>query len=437
MTHPTAAAVPIPPVPGTVAAVVLALSLAACAGASPAVPAAPTPAEIPRLEAALALDPGALAVRLRLAEAQRRNGQPEAARLLLEPAAAEPAAVFSLALLQEDLGDLAAARRLYREYLERGQNGELLARVRDRLALLERLELQRAVRDALTREQELAGTPPAPRTVGVFPFLMVTDDPSLQPLGTALAEMLTTALAQTDRLTVLERSQVRLLLDEIRLGESGRVDAATAARSGRILGAGSLVQGRIEGDAGQIALQAAVLSLPQDSVGRNPLRDRDALERIFDLEKRLALAVFQELGIQLTEAERQRVTRMATRNVQALIAFGYGLEAMDAGRHAEAATRFVEALHQDPGFDAARSRYEEAVALYRAEGSGPGQLGALGALELGPLEEVRRWQRAFERVELLVPDPATRDAAAEALGVEGPGRQGTAEIIIRRPGGGT
>jgi hypothetical protein len=40
----------------------------------------------------------------------------------------------------------------------------------------------------------------------------------------------------------------------------------------------------------------------------------------------------------------------------------------------------------------------------------------------------------FQVVELLVPDPTIREAFPEAAGVEGASRQGTAEIIIRRPG---
>jgi tetratricopeptide (TPR) repeat protein len=417
-------------------ALVGAVAAPACAPATARVPQAPTPAEIPALQAAFTQDSTNIAVRFRLAEAYRRAGQPAAARLLLEPAlATEPAAALYLGLVHEDLDQPGEARRLYQDYLARGRSTELIERVRDRLALLERLELFGAVRAALARERELAATAPTVGTIGVFPFLTVTDEPELRPLGTALAELLTTDLAQTDRLTVLERAQVQHLLDEIRLGESDRVDPATAARSGRILGAGNLLQGRVEGGAGEIALQAAVVRVAGDAMAGGPLRERDALARIFELEKRLALAVYEELGIQLTPAERERVTRQRTSNVQALLAFGYGLEAQDAGRYAEAAGHFVRALQFDAAFDLARSRYEEAVAFTRAEAANPSLLGRLGVLETGMVLEWQRWQQMFAPIEAAVPNPAVRDAAAEALGVEGPGRQGRAELVIRRPGG--
>src|SRR5690606_13250625 len=264
------------------------------------------------------------------------------------------------------------------------------------------------------------------------PLLAVTDDPELKPLGTALAELLTTDLSQTDRLQVLERAQVQALLTEMDLAESGRVDPATAARSGRLLGAANLVQGRVEARGSDLSVQALVVNVPGGADARAPVREEDALSRIFEMEKRLALALYEELGIELTQAERDRVTRRTTSNVQALLAFGYGLEAADAGLDVEAATHFVRALNLDPGFDLAREHWSKADQSIRAAGTSADMLGRMGLAEAG---DVGDWRSRFDAVEALMADPAVRDPTAEVLGAEGPGRRGTAEIIIRRPGG--
>lgn len=396
-------------------------------------PAAPTPAEIPSLQAELERQPGSLAVRMRLAEAYRLAEQGEAALVLLEPVVGDrPEAALALGLAYESLDRVADARRAYADYVERGRDGSLKARVRERLALLERQELEEAVRGALAREGELANTAPTPNTVGVFPFLAVTDDPEMKPLGTALAELLTTDLSQTDRLTVVERAQVQALLTELSLGESGRVDPATAARSGRLLGAANLVQGRVEPSGSDLSVQAVVVSVPGGPDVPSPVRETDALARIFDMEKRLALALYEQMGIQLTQAERERVTRQTTTNVQALLAFGFGLEAADAGQDVEAATHFVRALNLDPGFDLARTHWTKADQSIRAAGTSANMLGRLGLAEAGSVSD---WRTRFEAVEALMANPAARDPAAEVLGAEGPGRRGTAEVVIRRPGG--
>jgi TolB-like protein len=399
---------------------------------------AATPEQIPALQAALAKDPNNVAIRIRLAEAQRRAGQPNAAATLLEPvAASSPIAAFYLGLVREDQGRAADARKLYEGYLARAASGELRDRVRDRLSVLGRLELQQAVRSALARERELASRQPEARIVGVFPFLTTMSDPQLHPLGTAFAEILTSDLAQTERLHVVERARVQQLLDEIKLAEARRVDPATAVRSGRLLGAGTIVQGRIEGAPNALAFQAAVVRVQTNASAGNPLRERDALARLFDVEKKLALGIYDRMGIQLTAAERDRVTHQATRNVQALLELGFGLEAQDAGHFSEAAAHFTRAAELDPGFALARQRATEAAIQVRADAFSTASLGQLALADVGGMGAtgggVTRRVDLFAPIERLVPDPSVRDPSAEALGGEGFGRHATAEIVIKRP----
>ena len=417
-------------------ALVLSFLVAGCATTQQAPEIPPSPEQVPALQRAFARDSTNIGLRVRLAEAQRRAGQANMAARLLEPVAATtPSAAFYLALAREDQGRPADARQLYEGFLARAGNSPLRDRVRDRLTILGRLELQEAIRASLARERELPAQP-EPRTVGVFPFLTTTGDPQLHPLGTAFAELMANDLAQTDRLRIVERVRVQQLLDEIRLAEARRVDPATAARSGRLLGAGTIVQGRIEGTGTELTIQAAVVRVQANPTAANPLRERDALNRLFDVEKKLALGVYDRMGIQLSAAERDRITRHATRNVQALLEFGIGLEAQDAGRYADAVPHFTRATQLDPNFTLAARRLEEATIQARAAAL---SLQSLSDLALGdfaarsPAVSVSRRVDLFAPVERLLPDPAIRDASAEALGAEGFGRHGTAEIVIRRP----
>jgi TolB-like protein len=424
----------------------LLLLLASCATTrrTPTPTAPPDRNSLAALERTFARDSSDVGARLRLAEAQRRAGQPAIAARLLEPIVASmPVAEFYLGLVREDQGRPAEARQLYERYLARGNSGELRDRVRDRLSLLGRLELQQAIRTMVANERTSPTRPTDARVVGVFPFLTATSDPQLKPLGTAFAELLSNDLAQTDRLRVVERVRLRQLLDEIELTEARRVDPATAVRSGRLLGAGTLVQGRIEGAGAQVNFQAAVVRVQTPTAAGTPLRERDALTRLFDVEKKLALGIYNRMGVQLTSAERDRVTRQATRNVQALLELGYGLEAQDAGRYGEAATHFARAAQLDPSFVLARQKSAEATIQTRAVGV---TTATLGQLALSSVPEIRvarapdrpppvRAADLFAPVERLVPNPSVRDAGVEALGVEGVGRTGIADLVIRRPGG--
>lgn len=86
-------------------------------------------------------------------------------------------------------------------------------------------------------------------TIAVLPF----DDGSIQErwwdqsweLGKGVSDELITALLETDKFRVIEREQLEKVLKEQNFGASGRVDAASAAKIGKILGVQYLVMGRI------------------------------------------------------------------------------------------------------------------------------------------------------------------------------------------------
>lgn len=64
-------------------------------------------------------------------------------------------------------------------------------------------------------------------------------------LGQAAADELVTQLVRDGRFIVIERAQLDAVLDEQQIGASGAVDAATAAKIGRILGVQFILTGSI------------------------------------------------------------------------------------------------------------------------------------------------------------------------------------------------
>jgi curli biogenesis system outer membrane secretion channel CsgG len=64
-------------------------------------------------------------------------------------------------------------------------------------------------------------------------------------LGTSASDILTTELFKTGAFIVVERAQLRQVLGEQALGQSGAVNAETAAQAGRVLGLNALVTGSI------------------------------------------------------------------------------------------------------------------------------------------------------------------------------------------------
>jgi TolB-like protein len=410
-------------------------ALAACAPAATTGGGAAS-APLPQLEARAAADSSDTGTLLRLASAYRDAGRSEDAQQLLQRVVSRQPnnedAVLLLGLTDEDLGRYVAADSLYRNYIEVGSSSSMKRDLQRRLVLLHRLALQKSVADAVKEEQARAEAPVRPRTVAVFPFELVSADSSLQPLGRALAELLTTDLAQTDRLTVLERAQMQLLVDELKLDANGQVDPATAARGGRLLGAERVVDGTVSGGEDRLQLAAAVVPVESGVVapgaaGAAPLTMADVLPRFFDLEKQLAFALYGSMGVELTPAERERVNQRQTENLQALLAYGHGLEAEDMGAFAEAVRWYTRAAQLDPGFADARRRAAAAAAMRDAE--------RISTQDLAHREFLLPDASALAGIERMIPDPSGRDPATEILGTEGFGRKGTVDVIIRRPGG--
>jgi tetratricopeptide (TPR) repeat protein len=418
--------------PAVLLTLALAAALAACAAAGPP-QTAPAP-DVPALEARLAADPADAEAAVQLGAAYRDARRlDDAVRVLAAVRERDPQnenAVLLLGLVYEDRGEPARARELYRWYVDHGTSRRMRDELRGRLALLERGAREEELRAAVAQEARLANTPPTPNSVAVFPFLFGGGDESLRPLERALAEFLVTDLSQTGRLRVLERVRVQEMLDEIALGESGRVDPATAARGGRLLGAANVVQGRFEGTEQALSLEARVARVTPtgarpagDAVGR-----RGDIQRLFEMEKALAMGVYQRLDVQLSPAERERVMRIPTTNLQAVLAFGRGLQAADAGDWAAAAAHFWEAARLDPNFSPALNRAQEAADAARAIATTTANLAEMVQIKLAYGEEV------LDAVDALIPGAGVGAAVSQTLGLDGIRRRAAqVERLFRGP----
>ena len=410
----------------------LGLTLAGCSLGGSFVP---SPEQVPQLEARVASRPGDTEAAVRLGAAYQAAGRLDDAAPLLERArAADPDdanAAFFLGVVYEGQNRPGEAIEAYVAFRSLAPGTRAAQRVDGRIRLLRRQQLRASIREAVAMEQSLAQTP-SPATVAVFPFRFDGTDERLQPLGRALAEMLSTDLAQTDRLTVLERVRIQALLDEVALGQSGAVDEGSAVRGGRLLGAGRVVQGQVSGNEARLRLEAAVVEVGR---GTEPgtVAQEDAGANLFAMEKALAFQIYEEMGISLTPAEREAVNRRFTENLQALLAFGRGLQAADQGNYQQARQFFSEAASLDPGFDAASELAVETGTVVDAGSLDADDL--VGDLIDATLEEVLDEQ--VQAVADQAADAGARDPVQEALGTEGVGKTPPTPVtvILKRPGG--
>jgi hypothetical protein len=345
----------------------------ACAGGPRPTPV--TPAEIPTLKAQAAQQPTNAQVRFRLAAALLAAGRCDTAAVVANAgqmlAPSEALGPMVIGACQEKDGRYDRAYATYTDFARRYPQARGIAAVRALAHLALRAQATQTAQLALARESTLTALAPEPSTLAVLP-LTIAGDSSFQPLSRGLAELLTSDLALVRNLRLLERVQIGVLLDELKLGASNRADPGTAARVGRLLRAERMVQGVAAiTENGPVRMSASVVR--GDGTVRAGAQANGQFKQLLDLEKQLVFGIATQLGIQLTEAERQRILRQGPKNLAAFLAYSDGLDEIDRGDYRAAAASFSAAARADPSFQQAQQQQQAAEAAPAVQAN-PGDL---------------------------------------------------------------
>jgi tetratricopeptide (TPR) repeat protein len=300
-----------------------------------------------------------------LAAAGRCDSATVVARAALESEPDNVLGPLVIGACQEQADRYDEAVATYSDFAAQHPSARGVSALRAKAQLALRAAAERTARQALAREAEFALQPPQPATVAVLP-LVIAGDSTVQPLSRGLAELITTDLAYIRTLRLLERLQIGMLLDELKLGQSERVDPATAARVGRLLRAERMVQGTATIPArGPVQLSATVVT--SSGVVRPVGQVTGPFPKLLDLEKQVVFDLAAQLGLDLTQAEREQILRQGPKSLAAFLAYSRGLEAMDRGDYGAAARHFRRAAQADPSFQAARDAQQAATAAPAAE----------------------------------------------------------------------
>jgi len=217
----------------------------------------------------------------------------------------------------------------------------------------ERHKAEQAARKAVAEEQSLDTKKVEPRSIGILPFEVKPPDTALTALGYGLADLLTTDLARSKKLLVVDRVQLNAVLREIGLVESGKVDSSSAPRVGKLIQARRLVLGNLgwtpKGDLGVNVDIADV----QTGDLQTAVAAQSNINDILRAEKQLAFDLFTKLGVLLSPKEQAAVEQMPTRNIDAFLAYSRGVRFEAEGRYSAAAGEYRQAAGLDPGFTAA------------------------------------------------------------------------------------
>jgi tetratricopeptide (TPR) repeat protein len=262
----------------------------------------------------------------------------------------EPFATYYLGLAYLANENFGKAIQIWQGY--RNKDNPILEEAISRQITLLRIAQSRMLAaKALAQEETLMAQKPAANTVAVCYYEDLSPDKSLHAFRKGLAAMIISDLSKIKSIKVVERIRLQALLEEMKLGQTGLVKEDTAPKVGKLLGARNIVLGNLS--LGSIKAITTLASTDAGSIKGSGSASVEK-EKFFELPMIIIKDIARIMGIKLTNKEKKAVGVVHTKVYNALVNYGYGIDALDAGKWKEAKNYFDMALKEDPNFDLAK-----------------------------------------------------------------------------------
>jgi TolB-like protein len=196
--------------------------------------------------------------------------------------------------------------------------------------------------------------------IAVLPFVnggsYGKDKEDFQALEKGLAGMLISELSQNPAARLVERETVQKILDEQNLAKDGAVDAATAAKIGKLVGARYMVMGGFTDFYGKFRVDARLVSVETGEILKVVRGDPklEKKEEVFRLLQSVAENLMKETKLPQLTQEQSKAVKARNVPTEALSYYSRALLYQDQGDKGKAAEYFSKALAVFPDYAEAR-----------------------------------------------------------------------------------
>lgn len=182
------------------------------------------------------------------------------------------------------------------------------------------------------------------------------DKEDFQALQQGIPAMLTTELSANPAARLVDRDAIGKILDEQKLAKDGSVDAATAAKVGKLVGAKYMIMGTFTDFYGKFRIDARIVSVETSEIlkvvrGDPKLEKR---EEAFRLIQSVAENLMKETNLPPLTQEQARAVKARNVPTEALSYYSRALLWQDQGEKAKAADYFKKALAVFPDYAEAK-----------------------------------------------------------------------------------
>jgi tetratricopeptide (TPR) repeat protein/predicted Ser/Thr protein kinase len=198
-------------------------------------------------------------------------------------------------------------------------------------------------------------------SLAILPFRNASGDPSVDWLGSSLADMLSTDVGQSARLRTVSQDRLHQVLSDLRITPNASIEPATLLRLAEFSNADTLVWGQYARFGGQIRIDATLQDLKHDrSV---PIKIEAVDEKdIPGAVDRLATSIRNNLAFSPDVIKELKASSFqpSSRSAPALRDYNQGVQLLRDGKNLDAVRAFQSAAKEDAEFALAYSRLADA-----------------------------------------------------------------------------
>ncbi len=216
---------------------------------------------------------------------------------------------------------------------------------------------------------ELLATPPGRQeatpalSVAFLPLRNASGDPSMDWLGSSVAEILGTDIGQSSQLRTVPSDRLHQTLQDLRVGPDSHLDDATLRRVASFTNANVIVWGQYVRLGNRLRLDLTLQDLKNDRT--LPIKAEAANEsELGATVDRIAQSVRTGLSLSADVVQELQASafKPSTSSIAALRAYNQGLDFLRHGKSLEAQQALAAATNDDPQFALAFSKLAQAYA---------------------------------------------------------------------------
>ena len=172
-----------------------------------------------------------------------------------------------------------------------------------------------------------------------------------------LADFFEADFSNISSLKVVERDKIDFILKEIELSEKGKVDASTAVRVGKLLGAQLMIFGSIvQLDKNNTKMLCKVVKVETSEILTSV--EREGKPDYFKMEKDMVMELAEKLNLALSDDTQELIKTSNTESTDAATLYARGLFHMDKYDYKKAYEYFKKAYDLDNTFVEAKQKMD-------------------------------------------------------------------------------